>query len=141
MAVFIEWGMNNKDFSPPDPVGIFVDVPTNYWAAGWIEQFYQDGVTKGCNSDPLFYCPEQQVTRSEMAVFLLRTIYNSSYSPPKATGIFTDVPLGYWAADWIEQLYFEGITTGCGDNPLRFCPDTSVTRAQMAAFLVRTFDL
>ena len=38
----------------------------------------------------------------------------------------------------IEWLYMEGITGGC--SPTRFCPDATVTRAQMAMFLVRALD-
>jgi hypothetical protein len=49
------------------------------------------------------------------------------------------VPTSYWAAPWIEQLYTEGITGGCGGG--NYCPDQPVTRAQMAIFLVRTFGL
>jgi len=42
----------------------------------------------------------------------------------------------------IEAIAAEGITKGC--NPLtndRYCPDSSVTREQMAAFLVRALEL
>ena len=141
MAVFLERAVHESNFEPFPASGLFGDVPLDHWAADWIEQFYQDGITKGCNTNPLSYCPEQNVTRSEMSIFLLRAKYGSSYLPLKATGVFSDVPTGYWAADWIEQLYSEGVTTGCNDNPLMFCPDESVTRAQMAAFLVRMFNL
>ena len=72
-----------------------------------------------------------------MAVFLLRAKYGSAYSPPPATGIFNDVPLGHWAFHWIEQLAAEGITAGCGNN--NYCPNAEVTRDQMAVFLVRIF--
>ena len=59
---------------------------------------------------------------------------------PPATGTaFVDVPVTYWAAPWIEQLQRDGITSGC--SPDHFCPDDPVTRAQMAKFLVNTFDL
>ena len=74
-----------------------------------------------------------------MAVFLLRAKYGSSYSPPPATGVFSDVDLGYWAANWIEQLAVEGITAGCGNG--NYCPEDEVTRDQMAVFLVKTFGL
>ena len=141
MAVFLGRGIHGKDFVPPTCSGKFADVSIDHWACSWIEQFYNDGITKGCSDNPVMYCPDQPVTRAEMAIFLLRARYGSSYAPPEATGLFTDAPSGYWAADWVEQLYAEEITTGCGDNPLRFCPDESVTRAQMAAFLVRTFGL
>jgi hypothetical protein len=80
------------------------------------------------------------VTRAEMAIFLLRSKYGSGYSPPAATGtVFGDVPISHWAAAWIEQLYAEEITSGCGGG--NYCPNSPVTRAEMAVLLVRTFDL
>ena len=75
-----------------------------------------------------------------MAVFLLRAKHGSDYVPPPASGTaFGDVDLGYWAVSWVEQLAAEGITAGCGGG--NFCPESSVNRAQMAVFLVRTFGL
>ena len=41
----------------------------------------------------------------------------------------------------VEALYGARITVGCGSQPLRYCPDRPVTRAQMAAFLYRARDL
>jgi CSLREA domain-containing protein len=140
-AVFLGRGIHGSSFTPPSAIGIFADVPVSYWAAGWIEQFYNDGITTGCSTSPLRYCPGNNVTRAQMAIFLLRSKHGSSYTPPAATGIFSDVPTTYWAANWIEQLYNEGITTGCGTNPLQYCPENSVTRAQMAVFIMRTFGL
>ena len=55
------------------------------------------------------------------------------------TGAFFDVPGTHWAFDYIEKLSASGITAGCGNG--YFCPGDAVTRAQMAAFLVRTFGL
>jgi hypothetical protein len=40
-----------------------------------------------------------------------------------------------------QQLYAEGITSGCSSSPLKYCPESPVTRAQMAVFLVKTFNL
>ena len=74
-----------------------------------------------------------------MAIFLLKTEHGSSYVPPAATGIFADVPVSLWSAPWIEQLSAEGVTSGCGNN--NYCPANPVTRAQMAAFLVKVFAL
>ena len=70
-----------------------------------------------------------------------RAVHGRCFTPPTASGIFADVPLSYWAADWIEQLYREGITTGCQKNPLMYCPEMHVTRAQMAKFLARMLGL
>ncbi len=137
MAVFLERGKHGSSYDPPPATGLFTDVPTNYWAANWIEQLSRDGITGGCAAS--LYCPESPVTRAQMAVFLLKAEHGSPYSPPAATGLFTDVPTSYWAAKWIEQLSREGITGGCGAGT--YCPEDSVTRAQMAVFLVKTFSL
>ena len=140
MAVFLERGIHGSSYTPP--VGSstgFGDVPTGYWSASWIKQLAADGITGGCGSG--IYCPEGVVTRAQMAIFLLRAKYGASYTPP-AIGVgtgFSDVQPGYWAAAWIKQLVAEGITAGCGTGT--YCPESPVTRAQMAVFLVRTFGL
>jgi beta-lactamase superfamily II metal-dependent hydrolase len=120
---------------------IFNDVPNTYWAWSYIERLYAAGITGGCNTSPLMYCPGSGVTRDQMAVFLLRAKYGSSYVPPAASGVFADVPVGYWAAAWTEQLAAEGVTGGCNTNPLQYCPSNPVSRDQMAVFLVRNFNL
>jgi acyl-homoserine lactone acylase PvdQ len=51
--------------------------------------------------------------------------------------VFDDVPCDVWTRPYIEAIYREGITSGCGDNPLRYCPTSAVTRAQMAVFVCR----
>jgi hypothetical protein len=117
---------------------IFADVPTDYWARRWIESIYLAGITGGCGTSPLIYCPAATVNRDQMAVFLLRGIHGRNYGPPPvgaSTG-FTDVPTNYWAAAWIKQLAAEGITSGCGSGI--YCPDSPVSRAQMAVFLLKS---
>ncbi|MRR12986.1 hypothetical protein EG835_11110, partial [bacterium] len=51
---------------------------------------------------------------------------------------FSDVDLGHWARRQIEGIYVGGVTTGCGTNPLQFCPDATTSRWQMAVFLARS---
>ena len=53
------------------------------------------------------------------------------------SGVFLDVPAGHWAGDWVEALYTDDVTMGCGMEPPVYCPEASVTRAQMAIFLLR----
>jgi hypothetical protein len=55
--------------------------------------------------------------------------------------MFSDVPMvgKEWMQPWIEQLYAEGIMSGCGGG--NYSPDQAVTRGQMAVFLLRTFGL
>ena len=103
MAVFLGRGIPSS-FTPPPETGIFDDVSVSWWAADWIEQFYKDSITTDCNKNPLEYCPGADVTRAQMAIFLLRSKHGKNYKPSKATGIFTDVPVTHWAVDWIEQL-------------------------------------
>ena len=138
MAIFLERGMNGSAYIPPAGTGmVFADVPLSHWAVNWIEKLFADGITSGCGGGN--YCPEDPVTRAQMAIFLLRAKHGSGYTPPAAAGIFADIPVDYWAANWIEQLAAESITTGCGGG--NYCPGDPVTRAQMAVFLVRTFNL
>ena len=141
MAVFLLRSIHGGSYTPPPATGIFTDVDVNQWYAPWVEQLYREGITKGCSADPLMYCPDRAVSKASMAVFLLRSIHGANYTPPPATGIFTDVDVNQWYAPWVEQLYREGITQGCSSNPLMYCPDRDVSRAAMALFLVRTFDL
>lgn len=141
----IETVTNNPTPSPtathsptptPDPTPIFGDVPGTHWARQYVERLYRAGVTTGCNTSPLMYCPESPVTRAQMAVFLMLAKHGSGYVPPAATGaVYGDVPASQWAAAWIEQLVAEGITNGCGNN--NYCPDHAVSRDQMAVFLLR----
>jgi len=116
----------------------FIDVPLDYSVNSYIERLYNAGITGGCSLIPLMYCPENTVTRAQMAVFLLRGIHGSSYVPPAvgdSTG-FADVPTDHPVAAWIKQLAAEGITGGCSNG--NYCPDATVTRAQMAVFLLRS---
>ncbi|MFZ5820839.1 MAG: S-layer homology domain-containing protein, partial [Chloroflexota bacterium] len=112
----------------------FSDVPGTYWAWQHIERLYNAGITGGCTSTPLNYCPETAVTRAQMAVFLLVAKHGAGYTPPAATGLFSDVPASNGFAPWIEQMAAEGITGGCGGG--KFCPNDAVTREQMAVFLL-----
>ncbi|HKV06873.1 MAG TPA: S-layer homology domain-containing protein [Thermoanaerobaculia bacterium] len=143
VAVSLVRGVHGGSFVPPPATGtVFADVPADYWAAAYIEQLYKDGLTGGCASNPLRYCPTSLVTRAQMATFLIRQAYGTSYTPPPATGtVFNDIPANYWAAPYIEKLYADGGTAGCSSNPPMYCPEQIVQREQVAAFLVRAFSL
>jgi hypothetical protein len=137
MAVFLERGMKGASYIPPSVPSTFGDT-TNHWAEYWISALATDGITSGCGAGN--YCPNDNVSRAQMAIFLLRAMHGSTYTPTPATGtVFQDVPANYWAAAWIEQLAVEGITSGCGNGS--YCPDALVTRAQMSIFLVKAFTL
>jgi hypothetical protein len=119
------------------PGGTFIDDNGNVHEAN-IESIAAAGITRGCNP-PINdrFCPDESVTRGQMAAFLGRALE----LPSASTGYFSDTDGSVFQLD-IDALAAAGITKGC--NPPandRFCPDESVTRGQMAAFLVRALDL
>jgi hypothetical protein len=138
MAVFLLKSEHGGAYVPPPPTGtVFSDVAADSFAAAWIEQLHLEGVTTGCGGGR--YCPNAIVTRAQMAVFLLRAKHGASYVPPPASGLFADLILTDPFTPWIEELSLEGVTAGCGGG--NYCPNDPNTRAQMAAFLVKTFTL
>ena len=138
MAVFLLKAKHGSGYAPPAATGTaFTDVPLGSFAAEWIEQLAEEGITAGCGGGK--YCPNNPVTRAQMAVFLLKAKHGSGYVPPPATGVFSDVLIASPFAPWIEQLAEEGITAGCGGG--KYCPNNPNTRGQMAVFLVKTFAL
>jgi hypothetical protein len=111
----------------------FADVPPSNGFYPFVENIFHNGVTGGCGAGT--YCPGSNVTRAQMAVFLLKAQHGSGFVPPACTGVFSDVACPSQFADWIEELAAEGITGGCGGG--NYCPDAAVTRAQMAVFLLK----
>lgn len=147
MAVFLLKSRFGPTFTPPPATGaIFADVPITNPFAAWIEALYLLGITGGCVVPPPpalpSFCPDAIVNRQQMAVFLLKTLEGSAYTPPACTiPVFQDVPCGSPFAAWIEELYARQVTGGCVANPLQYCPTNPTNRQQMAAFLVKTFGL
>ena len=111
----------------------FVDVDAALWWAPFVERLYSLQVTVGCATEPARFCPEGNVTRAQMAAFLQRAF---NLAPATSAG-FADVS-GSFHASSIDALAAAGITAGCGRDPLRFCPDSPVSRAEMATFLARS---
>jgi len=146
MAVFLTRILTGQSVPPEPLTQRFNDVPIStstspYWARSFIEYIARRKITTGCGdpADGLF-CPEQPVSRAEMAVFLIRTLGLKNLPPvPVNQPPFNDVPVNYWAAPFIQELARRGITGGCGDG--NFCPERQVTREEMAAFMVRAFNL
>ena len=138
MAAFLERGTRASNWVPPTTTTAFTDVLAGSLFAGHIEALRTDGITTGCA--PLTYCPEESVTRAQMAVFVLRARCGAAYVPTVPTSqTFADVPTTHTFANFIQKLYSLGITGGCATGPLRYCPDAPVSRAQMAVFVERAY--
>jgi hypothetical protein len=138
MAAFLCRAAGWTLLDPPTPT--FADVGRGTTFYRYIETLVAHAVTAGCASTPQrLYCPNESVTRGQMAAFLCRALGLSQYLPPTPT--FADVPAGNIFYGYVERVFLVGITTGCLTGPLRYCPDRPVTRDQMAVFLVRAFNI
>jgi peptidoglycan/xylan/chitin deacetylase (PgdA/CDA1 family) len=121
---------------PDGPTGGFVDVPSGSTHAAAIGALAAAGITTGCTADGRSYCPNESIRRDQMASLLQRALALA----PGADDRFRDVVPGSTHAAAIGAVADAGITRGCSDDGRSFCPGASVSRAQMASFLVRTVD-
>ncbi len=132
--------MVSTEFPGSDPVlsGPFVDVPANHPFVTEISWLADQGITLGCNSPAnTQYCPTAPVTRAQMASFLKRALA----LPVPATDYFVDDTGSIHEPD-INAIAQAFITYGC--NPPannNYCPHRTITRAEMAALLVRALGL
>jgi hypothetical protein len=114
---------------------IFADVPPSSFYFDAVNLLYEKGITAGCSENPLDYCPNTDVTRAQMAVFIVSSVYNGGpFTLNSTVPYFNDVPVGSFGFNWIQKMYELGITSGCGNGD--FCPNDNVTRAQMAVFII-----
>ncbi|MDE0494467.1 MAG: S-layer homology domain-containing protein [Acidimicrobiaceae bacterium] len=127
------WMVRVLDGTDPESVTStrFGDVDATHPHAAFIERLADIGVTSGCG-DGTNFCPNREVTRAQMAVFLSRA-YGLPEGPDPGFG---DVSPDAWYASDVARLAAADVTGGCGDGT-NFCPGRSTTRGQMATFLYR----
>ncbi|MDJ0792237.1 MAG: CHRD domain-containing protein [Acidimicrobiia bacterium] len=131
MAAFLTRALGlpavTTDFFTDDDASIF---------EGDINSIAAVGITAGCNPPANDnYCPNDTVTRAQMATFMSRAL-GLGAAP---LDLFTDDSTSVHEGN-INSIRWAGITVGC--NPPvadQFCPENDITRAQMASFLARTF--
>ena len=116
----------------------YPDTPTDTYYSEPVAQLAERGVFAGtpCESG---FCPHEVMDRKTMAVWVVRMLDGrepASVSEPR----FSDVDVDGFHAPFIERMFEIGVTKGCGDGS-GFCPGRPVTRAQMAVFLSRAYDL
>ncbi|QMV42694.1 FG-GAP-like repeat-containing protein [Cohnella cholangitidis] len=101
-----------------------------HWAEADIQAAFALGIVKGDQAGA--FRPNAAINRAEFIVMLNRVRKGSSDS----SNVFSDGPaISAWARDAVNAAAAQGIITGYGDGTFR--PDQSVTRAEMAAMLVR----
>jgi hypothetical protein len=126
---------------------VFDDVSCPHWAFHYIMSLYYTTppITSGCSEVPKRYCPDDIVTREQMAKFIIQSLDvnpNLQAVPPDnycgTENPFNDVPFDSWSCKYVKRLAELGITSGYGNGI--FGPFDPVTREQMAAFLIRALD-
>jgi hypothetical protein len=141
MSAFVLVSKEGAGYNPPAcvPPNLFSDVPETSPFCKFIEELANRGVVTGCG--PNLYCPTNNVTREQMAVFVLRTL-DPALNPPACVAgseMFNDVPSTSPFCKWIEELARRAVVTGCGGGA--YCPLDPVTREQMGVFISVTFGL
>ena len=147
-AVFMMRGRFGASYVPPTGLEYKFDEDDwskGTWARPWAEAMLNTGLTSGCSSLPLKYCPWTQLPREQVVIFGLKLKYGTTYQPPPATGsIFADLTdTSYYATAWAEKAYADGLIQACGSSggkPL-FCPNVLVTRGLGAYVIVRAKNL
>ncbi len=112
--------------------GRFVDDDRSRFESA-IEAVARAGIMTACNAGGDRFCPKRDVSRVEMAVFLVRTFNLTATSGVR----FRDVPSKRATA--VDKVVTAGIATACSKR--RFCPDASVSRGRMAVFVTRALRL
>jgi hypothetical protein len=133
MAVFLTRSLLGGDTFPYVTTPYFTDAPSTHAYFKYIQKIRELAITTGCTAAT--YCPDNPVTRGQMAVFLVRAVLGNTftYNP---TPYFTDVPATHPYFSFIQKLRDLGITSGC--SATKYCSDAANTRREMAVFLVRT---
>ncbi|MBN1458314.1 MAG: S-layer homology domain-containing protein, partial [Armatimonadetes bacterium] len=141
MAVYIARGVAGGDASvPTGPAeATFPDVPLEHWAFKYVEYAAGQDIVQGYADGS--YQPAWEVSRGHMAVFVARAKGWVSVDDDMTTApeLFPDVPAGYWCGTAVGACVDNGVVQGYDDGLYR--PGTTVTRAQMAVYMARAFDL
>jgi hypothetical protein len=123
------------DTTPP-ATATFTDVPTGDAQFGVIEALWREGLTTVCtaNAGVRTYCPNDPVTRGQLAVFLSRAFGITQTNGGQS---FADVPPGHVYYPFIQALATAGLAEPCPGQPGNFCPDAQIARGDAAAMFAR----
>lgn len=126
----------------------FSDVDEDYWAYHYIEAIYAAGITIGCATTPLRFCPTDAVTWAEMAAFLTRALkHNGDIDDDRdasAPSLWTDITQDHWAYGYVGKATRLGIFGGAERDELatgEYGHTASITRGQMACVLTRAMNI
>ncbi|WP_079909159.1 S-layer homology domain-containing protein [Paenibacillus sp. 32352] len=115
----------------------FADVD-GHWSKAEIEYLSGKGIIDGVEKDgKLWILPDKTITRAEYVKILVGALNKKNADPQTAS--FRDVSADHWAFKYVETAKKEGLVDGYEDGA--FKPDAEITRAELAALLVRAYQL
>ena len=163
MAAFLYRAVTHQSGEPPAiPEVSLPDVEEDAWYRDFAQWAVDAQIMPVRDGE---FQPGDMVTRGEMAEMLLAafpllesrpaskafkeeegfrddlssdTIFDCVDCDSGSEIFFADLAEGAGVAQAALVLYDAGVTHGCSAEPLRFCPDQTVTREQMASFFVRS---
>ncbi|MYD04439.1 MAG: hypothetical protein F4X21_05930 [Acidimicrobiia bacterium] len=124
----------------PPSVPDFTDVSPTRTHYSSIRSLQELGFLTGTECGPQRFCPGDPISRSTMAVWLVRLLDGVETGPTDGSR-FMDVDDSIWWAPYVERLAELEVTLGCDAEGTMFCPEDPVNRAQMASFLARALNL
>jgi hypothetical protein len=136
MALYIIRALYGGDSFTYRTQPYFTDVPATHPQFPHIQKMRELGYTAGCTATT--YCPNDPVTRGQMAAFIVRTKLQRRFDQTitfPTVPFFTDVPVDDIFFGYIQKMKELGVTSGCTETA--FCPWNTNTRGQMAVFVVR----
>lgn len=124
-----------------EPAHFYIDVPASNPARPEIDQVgighFVDACLYNSATGESSYCPNNTMTRGELATPLLRARYaNGYYTPPscQSTG-YSDVSCSASYGPWVAKAQQDGLLTSCGAG--LYCPNQTATRANLARFFLK----
>jgi hypothetical protein len=133
MAAFVIRALLGEDFAyPMRPY--FTDMPASNPLFKYVQKMRELNINPGCGGT--LFCPNEMVTRAQMATYIARGLYGETFPYPAAAR-FNDVGPGDPIFKYVQKIWDLGVTQGC--SATSYCPAANVTREQMSAFLNRSF--
>lgn len=144
---------NYMSYSAGSSPGVsYVSVPNSSFTTSSLTQAYeQTGYSASINQVVDTYTTAAPAKHQDYAVRLVLpagsslrfrgvwVFWTRQVAPAPSVATFNDVPTSHPFFNEIQQLSKAGITSGCGGGA--YCPDSAVTRGQMAVFLSRSLGL
>jgi hypothetical protein len=137
-------GTGSGGVAPPNPLLIEDVVSTSNLGYGYVSEILStphtvendiDGAT-GFAYSVVMEIPDPT---SALRFKSVEIAWERQISPAPGFATFGDVPLGSFGFQHVEALAASGITAGCGGG--NFCPNSTLTRVEMAIFLAKGLGL